>query len=684
MSSRQLSRVLLAATFCAALSLPVAAQSRDNLGNEFFLGFMPNQADGFVPETEVHLTAPTPTMVTLEYPFGPSPAFTTTVAVNPGSVTIVTIPNTASTAWVADSIQSNVVRATAAEEFVAYTINRVQFTSDAALGLPVDALNTDYIAMGYPSVQRGAQTLVTAVFDNTNVTITPNGALIGRASGVPFTVNLDRGESYYAETPGPGTDLTGTRISSDRPVAVVNGSFCANVPPGTPFCDHSFETAHPVQSWGTEILFANLPNRPGGSIYRVLASVDNTQILLDGAPLTTLNAGQFFEFGPTPANGILSADQPIFACQFMTGQNSPGATLGDPAMGNMIPSAQYQTDYTFSTVGGAQFAQNFLTIFAADADVGSVELDGTAIAVGSFSPIPGSGFSVAIVPLADGTHTTSSPSPHGITVEGYNNFDSYIYPGGALFEFINPAGDANPPVCQLTFDSTLPGLQGTATDDRPSEDVNANGMLDPGEDLNSNGQIDEDTGIFSVSLDASSVGVALSVAPFTPGDPSVSFTVTLVGTAVSGTAVVNIEDGAGNTTQCSQAIGCNGTVERFGTGVPGTAGLPQIDTGCPQIDSMRLVRVSNARPLAHGCLLAGLTEIALPVFSLGILYVDALAIVPHEASAIGDFTFPVTYPDDPALIGGVFLLQAFYVDPLAVDNISFTEALRVTIGDKNP
>jgi hypothetical protein len=32
----------------------------------------------------------------------------------------------------------------------------------------------------------------------------------------------------------------------------------------------------------------------------------------------------------------------------------------------------------------------------------------------------------------------------------------------------------------------------------------------------------------------------------------------------------------------------------------------------------------------------------------------------------------------------VFLLQAFYVDPLAVDNISFTEALRVTIGDKNP
>jgi hypothetical protein len=36
-------------------------------------------------------------------------------------------------------------------------------------------------------------------------------------------------------------------------------------------------------------------------------------------------------------NHEFSADKPIFVTQYMTGQSSPGATLGDPAMGNMIP-----------------------------------------------------------------------------------------------------------------------------------------------------------------------------------------------------------------------------------------------------------------------------------------------------------------------------------------------------------
>ena len=35
------------------------------------------------------------------------------------------------------------------------------------------------------------------------------------------------------------------------------------------------------------------------------------------------------------------------------GSRSAGASLGDPAMANMIPPEQYLEDYTFSTVGDA-------------------------------------------------------------------------------------------------------------------------------------------------------------------------------------------------------------------------------------------------------------------------------------------------------------------------------------------
>jgi hypothetical protein len=234
----------------------------------------------------------------------------------------------------------------------------------------------------------------------------------------------------------------------------------------------------------------------------------------------------------------------------MPGQSSPGATLGDPAMGNMIPSEQYLSNYTFSTAGGNQFAQNFLTVIAENTDVagGTILLDGAPIPAASFTPVPTTTFSAAVVPLSQGTHTSSSNGVHGITVEGYNNFDSYIYPGGALFEFINPQGDANPPICDVVITAGPPPSGSmTATDNRPTEDTNGNGVLDPGEDLNGNGQIDEDTGIFFINV-LSATNVVVNVPPFIPGDGQVSgITVDLINQGANGSATIEATDGAGNT-----------------------------------------------------------------------------------------------------------------------------------------
>lgn len=493
----------------------------DNKGKEFILGFMPNIENGAV---ELHLTAEVTAVVEIEYPVGTSIEKRT---VTPGTIEIVLLRLETSTSWVADDVLANLVRASSEHEFVVYMVNRAEFTTDAALGLPIDTMNTEYIVVDYIVVDYNveAQFLIYAAFDDTIVTITPSKDVVGHSAGEPFSVKLDRGEGYYARS---AVSLTGTTISSTRPVGMVNGNVCTNVPSGTPACDHLFEVAQPVQTWGVEIGVANLPQREGGSIYRVIASQDNTEVTLDGTTLANLNAGDFFETAIINGNHVFCGDNPIFVTQYMTGQNAAYADRGDPSMGNMIPFAQYLSEYTFSTVGGEQFEVHYVTIIARNDDIGYIKLDENVVPSSEFSAILGTDYSAAIVSIEEGTHSTTSSNPHGITVEGYNEYDSYLYPGGALFQFINPIDDLLPPI--LTLEPPIDGggvWSGQAVDNRK-----------------------DDTGIFFIELSPDSFNLEM-IAYFTPGDPVVNLIVQPVDTARADTIIVSFgdviaTDGAGN------------------------------------------------------------------------------------------------------------------------------------------
>jgi hypothetical protein len=551
-SVRALAAVSVAAALVMALTIASVVASVDNKGTEFLMGYLPNYQSN-AANLQVHLTGDTATTVTLEYPVG---TVVGTYAVTPGTVTVASVP-VAANQWAANAVASRIVRASAPDEFVAYMANIQGLTSDAALALPVDTMNTEYILADYNGLGSSFQPhfVVYAAYDNTTVTITPTAALAGgHAAGTPFNVVLNAGEGYFNQGSGSSVTLTGSRISADRPVGVTNGGQCLNIPTGYGACDHVFEVAQPVQSWGLTIGVAGLPLRDT-SFYRILASENGTDVNLDGAPLASLNAGQFHEVA-LGGDHVFDADKPIYVVQYMPGQGYPGSYgTGDPAMGNMIPFAQYLPAYTFSTVGGGQFARNFVSIIAANADVGSLTLDGLAVPAASFSPIGTSGYSAARIELTEGTHSTASASPHGITVEGYNNYDSYIYPGGALFKFINPVGDANAPIVTLAPPAgDPPAVSGIAEDNRPSEDANNDGILDPGEDLNSNGLIDEDTGIYFVELGPGADNLVLTVAPFIPGDGTVNFVVSLADPGLPGSGTVVVTDGAGNETEVPVVI----------------------------------------------------------------------------------------------------------------------------------
>jgi len=542
---------LVALLVVASATMPAGA-ALDNKGTDFILSFTPNYAQDGV--RQLHLASDVATSVTVEYPVN-LPTFTTTVAVNPGAITVVDLPLDV-TAWTPDTVQNNSIRAYANQEFIVYMHNLVQYSSDSALGLPVDTMNTEYIVSGFDEAFIGAQFVVTAAFDDTTVTITPKVDIVGHTAGSTFDVVLDRGQGFFAlgTVFGAGnSSLSGSIVTADKPIGLTNGNGCTQVPIGVTACDTLMEVAQPTQTWGNEALVVNLPERPGGSMYRVVASQDGTNVTNDGAAVGTINRGDYLTIGPVAGNHVIAADKPIFVTQYMTGLDSPGATNGDPAMGNVVPTEQYLNAYTFSTAGAGQFAVHYLTVIANNADLATITLDGVAIGAGAFSAIGATGFSGALMGLAEGTHTTASTNPHGIFVAGLNSYDSYLYPGGALFSFINPVGDANPPLCPLTCDANH--CDGVAQDNRPSEDGNGNDILDPGEDLNGNDQIDTDTGVFFVELAGGSSNLSLTVDPFVPGAGIVNFDVDATGLPASGAVIVT--DGAGNTCRAPVEFGAN-------------------------------------------------------------------------------------------------------------------------------
>jgi hypothetical protein len=548
MRQRNISRKIFSmAMFMMALCLVgnLYAADLDNKGNDFIMTFLPNHSGGSY--VELHLTSDVATDVTVDWPYD-SPTFSTTVSLTPGVITIVSLPTAAANSWTPGVVSNMAVHAYSDDEFICYMINRLGYTSDAALGLPTDVMNTDFIVVMNTGTTLGSwdggEFAVVAREDNTTVTITPTQNMAGGFSaGVPFDITLNLGEAFLGRSTangGTAADLSGTLIEADKPVGMTNGNRCTNVPSNITACDHVFEVAQPLQSWGNQVFVANLPLRPYGSIYKIVAGADNTTITEDGTSLGTFNKGEFFVTSVEAGNHVFEGDNAIFVVQFMPGQGYTGNSTGDPAMGNMAPSEQYLYDYTFSTVGGGQFAANYLTIIANNSDVtgGTILLDGSTVAAGLFTAVPGTDWSAAVVSLTDGTHTTSSASmTHGITVEGYNDYDSYIYPGGALFVPINPVNDTIPPVCNETSNDGCTACV-TATDD---------GV--------------DDAGIFLVRLDAGYDNLVLTVDPFDQGDPSVSYCVTTDDQSMPGSGSVTVIDGEGNT--CTERFELNCGQQEF-------------------------------------------------------------------------------------------------------------------------
>jgi hypothetical protein len=361
-------------------------------------------------------------------------------------------------------------------DVMVYALNQAWTTSDAFLVLPRPALEKDYYVMSYPSDNiiddrtgrlsvgsTPSQCAIVAVEDNTRITISPTvPMLFGGRNPTPIVLN--KGDVYLVQSL-PNTsinyDLTGTNISSDKPIAVFAGHQRARIPQDGGFDLNSrdclVEQMVPTTNYGKSAFLTPYPlpqnaSPVGWDVYRVLAAMDSTVIYVDSNRIATLNAGQYFSGRLTKASEMYS-DKPFMVAQYKktSSTGNTGLADSDPFMMMIPPYEQFLPSYRFISAQAVQLNSNFervkvynfqyVNIVAPQTVIDKVVLDGAIVPASGFTRIGGSRFYYATIQITDGVHTVSAPEPIGIYVYGYGPANSYGYIGGmsfTLFDFRPP------------------------------------------------------------------------------------------------------------------------------------------------------------------------------------------------------------------------------------------------------
>ncbi len=343
-----------------------------------------------------------------------------------------------------DTIVNKAIHIISNNPISVYAANYIRFSSDAALIFPTNALGNEYIIMSYTSLPGYSDLVseftVVGVNNNTQINITPTSNIIGGpTAGSTFTITLNAGQVYIAQTYG---DFTGTVIKAvntddcNVKFAVFSGNDCAYVPITCAACDHLYEQMLPTSTWGKEYLTSPLKNRNGDQ-FRILAKDDDTEVNINGIQTIILNAGQFYETYLTQASYI-SANKPICVAQYSRGAACDN-TVSDPFMIILSPIEQFINHVVFDAFNTSQIFQFYVNVITKTAHTNILTLDGSILPNWtpiSFNPT----YSYKQIAISKGTHILNSDSGFINIVYGYGIDDSYGYLGGAKLKPLKLVG----------------------------------------------------------------------------------------------------------------------------------------------------------------------------------------------------------------------------------------------------
>ncbi len=338
----------------------------------------------------------------------------------------------------------------------------------ASLLLPTSAWDTNYIAVNaYPHSDTGGTATrpslnLVAMQNDTEVTLLPNASVEGGPGIAPSPANsplkivLQRGQHAQITQ---DAELTGSPIESTKPIGLMAGHECLNVPPQAAYCDHAEQQIPPVRALGFEYVAVSYRQRssmPENPPWRLIGGVDATELRFDPPSIhepQTINLGQILAFDTPEPFVVRSQDKehPFLVTHYMTGSSTVLDGYGDADFVRIVPPGQYLERYVFFT--DPTYPETNLVVVRTKGSAGfaDVTLD-CAGALSGWQPVGSDGrFEYTRTDLvrhqfepqgacSNGPHTMWSEAPFGLWVWGWGTPEtnpsiftanvSYGYPAG--------------------------------------------------------------------------------------------------------------------------------------------------------------------------------------------------------------------------------------------------------------
>ena len=303
------------------------------------------------------------------------------------------------------------------------------------------ALSTDY-AGDADVTDRESNILLVGNQDGTIITITPtrpaslpqdaqsSSIQVMVTAGTSHTVTLD---SFQTLGFSSLLDLTGTKIASNKPLTVISGHQCGQIPVDVDFCEPLYVHLPPTFNWGTHFLLAPFGARTANQQYKYVTTEDSTTVTYrcgtqasESLEVAVAGSGQLL-FVPTPSYCYLTASSPIFLVQVSPGRRADN--IGDSAMSIVPHTAAHVTSSSFYNIPN-DFTTSLVTVTvqAQHFTPSDIQLDGATLSCSWRSisnvvidEIVGYGCTHM---LAAGTHTISHSGEGGVLsvmVYGWNN-----------------------------------------------------------------------------------------------------------------------------------------------------------------------------------------------------------------------------------------------------------------------
>ncbi|MFM8569949.1 MAG: choice-of-anchor D domain-containing protein, partial [Candidatus Kapaibacterium sp.] len=357
-----------------------------------------------------------------------------------------------------------------------------------------------------------SETAIVAAYDGTRVDFTLGGPSVtvsggGMRPGQTKSFTMNKGDVWVIgnDANSKEGDVTGSVVRATKPVGVVSGNQCANVPTTLRWCDFVSEMELPTNTWGRFLQVPKYASRKNGYFMKVFAKEPNTKVFYNGSFWKTIQTvggqeGKGWIYQRVDGTGTnilsLSADKPISATVWNTGQEDDGVST-DPFQMDVMPIDQYQKNVMFCTPGsrgGIGFTRNFLgVIFELDPVTQGMPKDlefGTAvngkISWRALSAVFGPSFSTkdifqqtvngktyafkeCVLP-SDNVYSMRCSKPFMCYSYGGSDYDSYGHPTSGALRVVSP--DTVAPIVTYTTrcDGTVGIVEPATVNDMPNDD----------------------------------------------------------------------------------------------------------------------------------------------------------------------------------------------------------------------